>query len=97
MNEGIDTRRRELLAEYAEKRHANLHFRSLEDLDALRDTVDAQRKSGSQYVRSRVMNDIPEKSNGESAFLYFTGRSGRRRCTCWMSRKTVSPPSFSWN
>lgn len=39
--------------------------------------MDAQRKSGSQYVRSRVMNDIPEKSNGESAFLYFTREIGQ--------------------
>lgn len=77
MNEGIDVRRRELLAEYVEKRHAELHFGSLEDLDALRDTVDAQRKSGSQYVRSRITNDVPEKSNGESAFLYFTREIGQ--------------------
>lgn len=77
MNEGIDIKRRELLAEYAEKRYASLRFRSLDDLDALRDAVDAQRKSGSQYVRSRVMNDIPGKSNGESAFLYFTREIGQ--------------------
>lgn len=78
MNEGIGVRQRELLAEYVEKRHAELRFHSLEDLDALRDTVDAQRKSGSQYVRSRIANDIPEKSNGESAFLYFTREIGQK-------------------
>ena len=43
----------------------------------MRDTVDAQRKSGSQYVRSRITNDVPEKSNGESAFLYFTREIGQ--------------------
>ncbi len=78
MNEGIGVRQRELLAEYVEKRHAELRFHSLEDLDALRDTVDAQRKSGSQYVHSRIANDIPEKSNGESAFLYFTREIGQK-------------------
>ena len=32
----------------------------------------SQRKTGSHYVRDRVMKDIPGCSNGESAFLYFT-------------------------
>ena len=36
--------------------------------------ADAQRKTGSRYVRDRVMNDVPGQSNGESAFLCFTER-----------------------
>ena len=72
LNEGIDRRRRELLAEYADARYAKFQMRSLEDVDRLRQVVDAQRKSGSRYVRDRVMNDVPGQSNGESAFLYFT-------------------------
>lgn len=72
LNENIDSRRMELLSEYADKRYAKMQMRSLSDLDELRKVVDAQRKTGSRYVRDRVMNDIPEQSNGESAFLYFT-------------------------
>ena len=34
--------------------------------------VEAQRHSGSRYVRDRLMKDVPGKSNGENAFLYFT-------------------------
>ncbi len=72
MNENIDNRRRELLAEYAGARYAKFQMRSMEDVDRLRQVVDAQRRTGSRYVRDRVMNDVVEKSNGESAFAFFT-------------------------
>ena len=72
MNENIDNRRRELLEEYAGARYASFQMRSMEDVDRLRQVVDAQRHTGSRYVRDRVMNDVVEKSNGESAFAFFT-------------------------
>ena len=72
MNENIDHRRRELLEEYAGARYAGFQMRSMEDVDRLRQVVDAQRHTGSRYVRDRVMNDVVEKSNGESAFAFFT-------------------------
>ncbi len=75
MNENID-RRRELLEEYAGARYAKFQMRSMEDVDRLRQVVDAQRKTGSRYVRDRVMNDVVEKSNGESAFAFFTKEIG---------------------
>ena len=76
LNEGIDRRRRELLEEYAEARYASFQMRSLADVDRLRQVADAQRKTGSRYVRDRVMNDVPGQSNGESAFLFFTRQMG---------------------
>ena len=72
MNENVEHRRKELLEEYADARYARFQMRSLEDYDRLRQVVEAQRKTGSHYVRDRVMKDIPGRSNGESAFLYFT-------------------------
>ena len=72
MNEGIDHKRRELLEEYTDARYAKFQMRSLEDVARLRQVVDAQRHSGSRYVRDRLMKDVPGKSNGENAFLYFT-------------------------
>lgn len=72
LNENIDLKRKELLSEYTEKRYSRMQMRSLEDLDELRKVVDAQRHSGSRYVNEQLMRDIPGKSNGESAFLYFT-------------------------
>ena len=72
MNEGIDTKRRELLEEYTDARYADFQLRSLEDVDRLRQVVEAKRGTGSRYVNKRLMKDVPGKSNGESAFLYFT-------------------------
>jgi len=72
LNEGIDVKRRELLAEYADKRSARFQMRSLEDLDELRKVVAAQRHTSSRYVNDQLMRDIPGQSNGESGFLYFT-------------------------
>ena len=72
MNEGIAQKRSQLLKEYTDTRYANYQLRSLEDVDRLRQVVDAKRKTGSRYVNDRLMRDIPGKSNGESAFLYFT-------------------------
>ena len=72
MNENIEFRRRELLEEYTDARYAKFQMRSMEDIDKLRQVVDAQRHTGSRYVRDRVMNDVVEKSNGESAFAFFT-------------------------
>ena len=71
-NENIEHRRRELLQEYAGAKYARFQMRSMEDLDRLRQVVDAQRGTGSAYVNRRVMRDLPGKSNGESAFAYFT-------------------------
>jgi len=72
MNESIDSRRKELLGEYAQKRYGEFQMRSMEDLDELRKVVQAQRHSGSKYVNGQLMKDIPGRSNGESGFLYFT-------------------------
>ena len=72
MNENINCRRQELLEEYTSAKYASFQMRSMEDYDRLRQVVDAQRKTGSRYVRDRVMNDVVEKSNGESAFAFFT-------------------------
>ena len=72
LNENISLRRRELLEEYTDAKYASFQMRSMEDYDRLRQVVDAQRHTGSRYVRDRVMNDVVEKSNGESAFAFFT-------------------------
>ena len=47
-------------------------MRSLDDYDELKKHVDATRSSGSQYAKSRLMEAVPEQSNGESALQYFT-------------------------
>lgn len=72
INEGIIHRRKQLLEEYTQARYSGFQMRSLEDLDRLRQVADAQSKTGSRYVNDRLLKDIPEHSNGENGFLYFT-------------------------
>ena len=73
LNEGIHQKRAELFEEYAQARHASVQLRSLADYEEFAKTVDAQRKSASQYVKGRLMENMPEQSNGESALNFFTG------------------------
>ena len=72
LNENLDDQREKLLAEYRDVKYSKFQLRSLEDYDELKKHVDAQRSSGSQYARSRLMEAAPERSNGESALNYFT-------------------------
>ncbi|MBM6717867.1 AAA family ATPase [Gemmiger formicilis] len=72
INEGVDRRRDELLAEAKEARNAHFQMRSLEDYDRLKQVAEARRTSQSRYARRRVMPNVRTRSNGESAFLFFT-------------------------
>ena len=49
-------------------------MKSLEDYEQLKKVNMARSKSQSQYVRNKVMGNVREHSNGESAFLYFTDK-----------------------
>ena len=98
MNENVEHRRKELLEEYADARYARFQMRSLEDYDRLRQVVEAQRKTGSHYVRDRVMKDIPGRSNGESGIpLLHQGDPGGRALPAGRAGKTVCLPGSSWS
>ena len=80
INSGIDNRRNELFETYFAKRsihssqkEAKLH--SLDDYDRWKEISDAKKSkkpNPTPFVRARVMQNIQERSNGESALLYFT-------------------------
>ena len=72
LNDGVDRRRDDLLAEYTQRKYAHYQLRSLADFEELRQYNDAKRLTGSRFVRENLMDETPERSNGESAFLYFT-------------------------
>lgn len=74
INEGIDLKREELLDEYTSLKYAKFRMRSLDDYEQLRKVNLARRKSGSEFVRRSVAHNAPERSNGESAFMYFTNK-----------------------
>ena len=72
VNEGIDEKRDALLSEYTQAKYAQFQMHSLDDYEELKKVVDSRRRTGSQYVKRRLMGNLPGRSNGESAFLYFT-------------------------
>lgn len=76
LNEGIDKKREVLFKEYLEAKYAHFQVTSLDDYEQLKKVCDARKKTTSQsrYVRSRLMRNVREQSNGESGFQYFTDK-----------------------
>ena len=74
LNQNIDRKREERMAEYTSLRRAKFRMNSLEDLDDLRLNNLAKSKTMSQFVRNTVMDNVRERSNGETAFNYFVTR-----------------------
>jgi len=72
LNSNIDNKRESLLSEYTEVKYSHFQLQSLDDYDQLKKFTDTQRKTGSQYARDRLMQNIKGQSNGESAFMFFT-------------------------
>ena len=73
-NAGVDEKREELFQEYLDARYSDFHFRTMEEYDRLKTVNMARSNTQSRYVRKNLMGNLPEHSNGESAFLYFTQR-----------------------
>ncbi|MBP3280330.1 MAG: AAA family ATPase, partial [Butyrivibrio sp.] len=65
LNEKIDYKRETLFEEYMEDKYSSFQLKSLDDYEELKRRQMAKKKSQSQYVRNRVMNNVREQSNGE--------------------------------
>lgn len=76
LNDGIDRKREELFDEYTSAKHAQYRFRGMEDYDELKRFVDSRRRTQSRYVNDRLMNNVRERSNGESALGFFVETIG---------------------
>ncbi len=80
LNGGVDNRREELFEEYRDyrdpDRRGSFRLRSLEDYDELKKLTMARRMTQSRFVRANMPPNARERSNGESAFLYFTQKIG---------------------
>lgn len=72
LNEGIDLKREKLFDEYMDAKHSQFQMKSFADYEQLRKVNKARSKTQSHFVRSELIDNIREYSNGESAFLYFT-------------------------
>lgn len=77
LNEGIDRKREELFEEYrnlTDPRQPRFQLHSLDDYEQLKKVTAARRKTKSRYVRDTLGENVRERSNGESALLYFTNK-----------------------
>lgn len=77
LNEGIDRTRDDLLKEYWDLKDPTkprFQLRSLDDYDQLKKVTAARRKTQSRFVRDSVGSNVRERSNGESALMYFTNK-----------------------
>lgn len=75
INDGIDSKREDLLQEWIDSRSADADTRlhGIDDYDRWKRVADARKKksSQSQFIRSRLMRNVQERSNGESALSFF--------------------------
>ena len=75
INSGIDTKRESIINEWVELRSGNTdtQLHGIDDYDRWKKVRDARNKnvSQSQYIRSRLMRNVTERSNGESALSLF--------------------------
>lgn len=72
INEGIDLKKEALFEDYLDAKYAKFQVRSLEDYETLKKITKARRLTQSKFVRSELIDNIRECSNGESAFIYFS-------------------------
>lgn len=75
VNNGIDDKREDLLREWLESNSdsADTKLHGLDDYERWKSISDARnrRKSQSQFIRSRLVRNIQERSNGESSLALF--------------------------
>ena len=72
INQGIDQERAVLFDKWLRDRYEPYQLKSLDDYAEFKERSAAKNQSQSQYVRERLMRNVQERSNGESALLYFT-------------------------
>ena len=74
INEGIDRKREKLAEDYYELKHEKFQLSSLDDLDRLRRINQARSKTKSRFIENESGKSLRERSNGESALMYFQSR-----------------------
>jgi len=74
INEGIDRKREQLAEDYYVLKHEKFQLRSLDDLDHLHRITQARSKTKSRFIENESGKSLRERSNGESALMYFQSR-----------------------
>ncbi|MBI6873291.1 AAA family ATPase [Clostridium aciditolerans] len=76
LNEGIDQKREKLFEEYLDAKYSHFQMKSIADYEQLKKVNMARSKTQSRFVRNKLMDNVREYSNGESAFRYFIEKIG---------------------
>lgn len=76
LNEGIDLKRKDANKEYLKVKYAHFQLKSIDDYDKLKRVNKSRRKTQTQFVKSELIDNVREYSNGENAFRYFTEKIG---------------------
>ena len=74
INEGIDRKREELAEDYYALKHERFQLSSLDDLDHLHRINQARSKTKSRFIENESGKSLRERSNGESALMYFQSK-----------------------
>jgi len=74
INDGVDRKREALLEEYDRNiaPHVHMQLQSLAQYEEFKQFRDAKKSTKSDYTYRRLPENIQNKSNGESAYAYFT-------------------------
>lgn len=74
INNGIDRKREELFEDYLDAKYSHFQMRSLDDYEQLKKVNMARSHTQSKFIRKNLVDNVRERSNGESAFLYFADK-----------------------
>ncbi len=74
INEGIDRKREKLADDYYDLKKERFQLKSLDDLDHLHRINQARGKTQSRFIVNESGKSLRERSNGESALMYFQSR-----------------------
>ena len=72
LNHGVDTKREDLMEAYRQLRCEKFQLKSLDDYEKLKQVNSARRNTKSEFIRQNMPGNARGRSNGESAFMYFT-------------------------
>ena len=74
INDGIDRDRETVFAEWKQRNDPNVHMQlnSLDEYEEFKDFLEAKRLTKTQYTKRRIARNVIGRSNGESAYAYFT-------------------------
>jgi len=76
INKGIGVKREDVCKEYLDAKYSDFQLKSIADYERLKKVTEAQRKTQTKFVKSRLMGSLKELSNGETAYGYFIEKIG---------------------